>query len=297
MKYKLYYNGSFCQIPGFEVDGFGELELIRENETIHLTLSSGEGVELVANFGTGEFDQELTLALDSGDAFSAFYVDSDIDRTMQTGYGSFYETDCLFVPGSHITIWRFDGASDLYDPEDVSVAASSERGCHKYGATLAGIIQCVEEDGDLYWRTVDPKNFKYKDSTIWLPKSKSTLYVSREYSVVAGGEIGVYYVFEDGSEGIGFYDYQGDDELVVESYEGWFGNIWPEPGDRIYIYHCGQGLYEYYSWSGLEDSDSQLQGDIYDMRDWCETELGRPTIIEYDGSKWILIEEGDRNDF
>lgn len=295
MQYKVYNDGKEYRICDAQTQGFGDVAVIVEDEYIKLRSNTGEEIMIKSNYGTGNWDQQIDLAIQSGDAFSAFYINPEDLNYHQTGYNSFYEQDNLFIDSQYIRIWKFDGYSDLYDPTDISWAANSENECKKVGGVLIGIIKFIQKDGKNYWRLIDPTIPQYGGTYIDLPTMQDTLYVSGNECGLES-ELGVYYTFESGDEGVGFYLERGTN-VIQQSYQGWFGSIYPEQQDRIHIYHCGEGYYEYCDYFGLNYNEPWQLPTNEEREDWFVHQFSTPTIIEYNGTKWVLIQEGEKNDF
>ena len=108
-------------------------------------------------------------------------------------------------------------------------------------------------------------------------------------------DYGIYYTLDSGRFSLGLFYYAGDKENITNySYEttayGYFGTDISN-GDQVHIYTSGDDSTDWYTIAeetGGEDAFSNTELFIETIQEL----FGSPTILEYNGTSWVLVQEG-----
>lgn len=292
MKYRVYSNGKSYILPTQSIASFGDKVSARAGG--QFSLLGGETLYIEP-----KQSDCINLSLKSGNEFIAYYTMPGVG-SIHTGHGSLYDRDDLYDhDNSILRIWNV--GTSIYDFRDYFENKTgeqlefSEEELKAGGAIIIGtIIYNIDSDGNGYWRLIDPTPYKYGGQYFVLETVVDTLYISGEAGVHS--ENGLYYTFESGTEGVGYYI--RDNQFICQTCNQYFGDCTPQEGDTIKIFHCGRGLYEYFEEIGKGTWDWALSQDGLNVSyNWCYTEFGEPFILVFNDGKWILQWEGDINEF
>ena len=108
-------------------------------------------------------------------------------------------------------------------------------------------------------------------------------------------DYGIYYLLDSGRFSLGLFYYSGDKEDITNfSYEttthGYFGTDL-SIGDQVHIYTSADDSIDWYTIAdetGGEDVFSNTELFIETIQEL----FGAPTILEYNGTSWVLVQEG-----
>ena len=294
MKYKIYSNGKVFKLPEAKLVGYGELCSASWDLEVGFPTLDGDILYVTRTINPDDDCPVIILSTESGAGCSAFYTSRANGSIAQSSHNWLGSWDLAGESGDVLRVYKFGEVEDLYDLSWIDGnSLGDESYCRKHGRLVAVLVLIFDGDDEGYWRLVDPCNLTHVGQTIKLTNMQDSLFVSNDFAYNCG-EPGIYYVFDSGTEGVGWY--YRNNKILGQSYAGWFGDSVGGccKGDEIYIFHCGQGLYEYFDWAGSYFDD---WGDREEAIAWLRSELGEPLIIRYNGSSWDLVQEGTRNDF
>ena len=292
MKYKIYSNGKSFKIPGQILNSYGEIIVTPRSEEVAIKLDDGDTLYLTIDNDLDESGWNcIYFNLESGECCNLFYISPANATFSQASTSGWVCTEAIDLEyGDLIRVYKYD--SNWYDSNQECI--NDEASLRAYGATCVLMLKLEDEETDskIKWRRIHPSSAQCAGQTINLPALDDKITINSLGTT--HGEVGFYFTLESGTATCAYCFFDGVSAgYWQQTGYNWIGGI-PYEGTELHVYHLSYGdLYEFIDSSSLgEDYEWALQNPT-EFKAYFDNEA-MPTILRYQGGKWILVQEGNR---
>ena len=282
MKYKIYFKGTECRIPGYMIEPSivssfcpvstgGDITVF--NDTLHINEENGL-IDISGSYPASEDYHGIQMTLESGNDFFATLISPEEEYVCTSRWGGFFDLGWEYEPGNIIKLYNI-GSEDFYNICDGDFSEQ------KFSGYPSAVI-VLEND---QWQVT--RNPRYVGNTVILDSGEH-IYVSGISNVE--NELGVYFSRSSGLSCFAFYEREG--ENIQETEWFYFGRnvTYAQDGDKIKIYGGDYAsAYDLIQEEGLSYQDEDV------IAEYCPLLC----VLEYseDTHMWSVTEDYSSNPY